>query len=47
MSLLHKTCPYIPGGVICKKFKKNEQCFKTCNKYKSYVDYRQKWGIFA
>ena len=24
MSDNHKTCPYISGGVICKKFKKNE-----------------------
>lgn len=47
MSLDHKTCPYIAGGVICKKFKKNKNCFKNCEKYKNYIDYRKNWGIFA
>lgn len=44
---LNKTCPYIPGGVKCKKFKKNEHCFINCEKYKNYIKYRQKWGVFS
>lgn len=47
MSVNHKTCPHIAGGVICKKFKKNENCYKNCEKYKNDIENRKKFGVFA
>ena len=42
-----KDCPFIPS-VKCRKVNDcdRNKC-EFCEKYKQYVDYRNKWGVLA